>query len=896
MSELTSAILTQIAVKRLSGKAMSSGKLSIAGEALGSTVQSSATTIFGEVVPNAPLSSSAMAYVVQSASVSDPGTVQLVKFDLLAVNGTEYRNDSGTEVGTISGITDYTISPRAGFDAALGDIPNFGTIDTFHAYTIKLPSNYETLSTNAGFVGNASTPKTLGTDAPFTNGFNSTGSVQMQVVPEYLSTITGTSNKYIPKVISTTDVVMSVGSAIDYYFDAMAGVLFVADPTIDNTNPESPPSNVNQPGKLEAFLYVGKYQSETSGDTVSLHFSASAGTGFTITNNATASFTTGSGDGLTITAGATNDIEFELVNVVSSSQQVQDGLSGVSLFRISSSTGTDDIDLQFGQTASFVDGGAGLTVKATGNTSKTIEIGATGDSVTFRNLTITETASIALFHSEFVSSSIIFESGSTKFGDTSDDFHDFTGSLNLSGSQFRWTTPTANASRSPLVYDASTNTIHTGSDYALSADGMTQFQVSASSLIGNTTTENGNFAVTNENTIRFSASGGLSITASSGDSISISAGLLSESIQTNVANITTLTNASASFAADIISATASITTLTNASASFATDITNATASISTLINASASFAADIISATASITTLTNASASFASSITTLINASASFATDIANATASITTLVNASASFAADILSATASIEALVASASAGIHFNTGSGALGGTSIPLGTTASFVGGNGITVTNSNGILTFATSSNVNAVAALSMSIQDNQDNVYKALVFADPSTGTAALQTDAAALKFNPGLGTNGTLKIDGDLVVNGTTTSIDTTNLLVEDRFILLASGSATNTVGGGIVVERSAQNIGTALFWDETEDVWAVDLAGADASSAATKTIDFNLVGVKQASGNPSNASPPAMGVSNYKLGQMYVNTTDTDGDGNTIWIYAT
>jgi hypothetical protein len=177
-----------------------------------------------------------------------------------------------------------------------------------------------------------------------------------------------------------------------------------------------------------------------------------------------------------------------------------------------------------------------------------------------------------------------------------------------------------------------------------------------------------------------------------------------------------------------------------------------------------------------------------------------------------------------------------------------------------------------------------------------MSIQDNQDNSYKALVFADPSTGTAALQTDAAALKFNPGLGTNGTLKIDGDLVVNGTTTTIDTTNLLVEDKFILLASGSATNAVGGGIVVERSAQNVGTALFWDETQDVWAVDLAGADASVDATKTIDFNLVGVKQASGNPSNASPPAMGVSNYKLGQMYVNTTDTDGDGNTIWIYAT
>ena len=881
MSELTSAILTQIAVKRLSGKAMSSGKLSIAGEALGSTVQSSATTILGEVVPNAPLSSSAMAYVVQSASVSDPGTVQLVKFDLLAVNGTEYKNNTGTEVGTIGGIDDYTISPRAGFDAALGDIPTFGNIETFHAYTIKLPSNYQTLSTNAGFVGNASTPKTLGTDDPFTNGFNSTGSVQMQVVPEYLSTITGTSNKYIPKVISTTDVVMSVGSAIDYYFDAMAGVLFVADPAIDNTNPESPPSNVNQPGKLEAFLYVGKYQSEVvdSGDTVSLHFSASEGTGFSFSNNATASFTSGSGGGLTVTAGATNNIEFELVNVVSSSQQVQDSLSGVSLFRISSSTGTDDIDLQFGQTASFKDGGAGLTVKATGNALKTVEIGATGDSVTFRNLTITNTASIALLHSEYVSSSIIFESGSTKFGDTADDFHDFTGSLNLSGSQFRWTTPTSNASRSPLVYDASTNTIHTGSDYALSADGMTQFQVSASSLIGNTSAENGNFAVTNENTIRFSASGGLSITASSGDSISISAGLLSESIQTNVANIATNV-------ANIAYATASIgvneTNISYATASIGVNETNISTNIANISYATASIGVNE-------TNISYATASIGANVINIAYATASIGanvTNIAYATASIGANVT-------NIAYATSSIEALVVSASAGIHFNTGSGALGGTSIPLGTTASFVGGNGITVTNSNGVLTFATSSN-NAAVALSMSIQDNQDNAYKALVFANPSTGTAALQTDAAALKFNPGLGTNGTLKIDGDLVVNGTTTTIDTTNLLVEDRFILLASGSAADNVGGGIVIERSAQNIGTALFWDETQDVWAVDLAGADASNAATKTIDFNLVGVKQASGNPSTA--PAMGVSNYKLGQMYVNTTDTDSDGNTIWIYAT
>ena len=38
------------------------------------------------------------------------------------------------------------------------------------------------------------------------------------------------------------------------------------------------------------------------------------------------------------------------------------------------------------------------------------------------------------FHTEFVSASIIYQSGSTKFGDTIDDTHQFTGSVNISGS------------------------------------------------------------------------------------------------------------------------------------------------------------------------------------------------------------------------------------------------------------------------------------------------------------------------------------------------------------------------------------------------------------------------------------------------------------------------------
>ena len=45
--------------------------------------------------------------------------------------------------------------------------------------------------------------------------------------------------------------------------------------------------------------------------------------------------------------------------------------------------------------------------------------------------TITGTLTAQRFNTELVSSSIIYESGSTKFGDTSDDIHSFTGSVKL---------------------------------------------------------------------------------------------------------------------------------------------------------------------------------------------------------------------------------------------------------------------------------------------------------------------------------------------------------------------------------------------------------------------------------------------------------------------------------
>ena len=74
------------------------------------------------------------------------------------------------------------------------------------------------------------------------------------------------------------------------------------------------------------------------------------------------------------------------------------------------------------------------------STSVTGDLNVTGSVTTTGNLTVNGQATITgiltaqEFHTEFVSASIIFTSGSTKFGDDTTDTHEFTGSLDITGS------------------------------------------------------------------------------------------------------------------------------------------------------------------------------------------------------------------------------------------------------------------------------------------------------------------------------------------------------------------------------------------------------------------------------------------------------------------------------
>ena len=113
-------------------------------------------------------------------------------------------------------------------------------------------------------------------------------------------------------------------------------------------------------------------------------------------------------------------------------------------------------------------------------------------------------------------------------------------------------------------------------------------------------------------------------------------------------------------------------------------------------------------------------------------------------------------------------------------------------------------------------------------------------------------TTSGALAAGAATVtSLNAGSGniqttgdfTGKDLTLSGNLTVNGTTTSIDTTNLNIEDNFILInknQTGTPAGSLTSGIAVERgSASN--AEIYWDETSGRWKVNTGGS------VKTLAF-------------------------------------------------
>ena len=176
----------------------------------------------------------------------------------------------------------------------------------------------------------------------------------------------------------------------------------------------------------------------------------------------------------------------------------------------------------------------------------------------------------------------------------------------------------------------------------------------------------------------------------------------------------------------------------------------------------------------------------------------------------------------------------------------------------------------------NALSPFLTSGSV-SLTSQGLTIQGTINEIEAVIVGQTVSIG---LPNDVAILNQ---------LTVGGDLIVNGTTTTVNTTDLLIEDKFILLASGS-TASGDAGIIVDRGADaNSNIAFGFDADTDRWGFQNGLTDSTNAMTIGTNGNsafagIVFTEAA----HTATKPTTGEF-VKEGAIY---TNTDG---TIWMYS-
>jgi hypothetical protein len=222
-----------------------------------------------------------------------------------------------------------------------------------------------------------------------------------------------------------------------------------------------------------------------------------------------------------------------------------------------------------------------------------------------------------------------------------------------------------------------------------------------------------------------------------------------------------------------------------------------------------------------------------------------------------------------------------------------------------GTRAVRVDSNTLTFNATTNVLT-ATSSYANQALTASFAssapysgLVGTPAGIVSASVLSSPSQGNAVLTTNGvAASTVGLGLTTSDSpsfvnLTLTGDLSVLGTTTTIQTNNLLVEDQFILVSSGSANNSTDGGIIVDRGAYAAGNiALGYDATSFRWGLQNGLGD----PTNTVDLGA-----ASGGVSGSflahvfTEAVHGATKPVTGEFAVAGAIYTATNEDIWIYS-
>ena len=145
-------------------------------------------------------------------------------------------------------------------------------------------------------------------------------------------------------------------------------------------------------------------------------------------------------------------------------------------------------------------------------------------------------------------------------------------------------------------------------------------------------------------------------------------------------------------------------------------------------------------------------------------------------------------------------------------------------------------------------------SNDSDISTLQSNVSSNDSDI-SAL-----QTQAGSIASDGNSASFSGDISAANAV-FSGNLTVQGTTTSVQTTNIDVSDSLMNLSKGAASGANAsndGGFIVERGSSESNVAFIWDEGDDKFKVlstsataassDISGTD-SSAALADLDANL-----------------------------------------------
>jgi hypothetical protein len=148
------------------------------------------------------------------------------------------------------------------------------------------------------------------------------------------------------------------------------------------------------------------------------------------------------------------------------------------------------------------------------------------------------------------------------------------------------------------------------------------------------------------------------------------------------------------------------------------------------------------------------------------------------------------------------------------------------------------------------------------------------------------SAATNGLTVQAGGTKVTGDSFFYDNLTVQGNITVNGTASFINTENVLVKDKFILIASGSSTLT-DAGIIAAYNVNMTGSAFYLSAastgTYGRWAVAYGAGESTISLTADEFVNTTKINAS--NPNNATPPTWGSTTNGLGNMWVNSTTSD-----------